>query len=546
MGIPYLREEDIKHVTGDLHSIFDHIEQTDPETFTFLSDFVDNYIEGYWLNEWDHSEISFWGDMSHFSSEHMSNNALESYNNELYTLLGRHPHPNPYKFLSTLKRALSTTKKILGWVEKGDYEEVKSQNARRAVDKRQRLKVQYINRLKRADSEVQQRIARLKYMKATGSTNTRIIAKGKRKVAERAQNKSLLDSSGKMGRPSYKRIKAPQQKKCRFCGKIFKSKGGCTNHEKDCKLSGSLIKIISCCICSKSFKSKMWLKRHEDKCHLVQKQEHVNREKRSSFISSSDSNASTESDHNDDISVDSLASHLNNDEEKSGTDNDSTNSSTNSDVGKDKNNVSTPTYEEKSGTGNDSTNSSTNSDFGQDKDNVSTPTFHLEENLNILKENKSKNDILECLHLLNSENIPSESIMETDARSVLLTLTNHSGEIGRQSRLILSIWKKNVRQTIEANRKLCEIVDQLSETLNHETQESLLRELLHLPISASGIIDSGLGKVLLRLRPESGKVSILANQVHVRLIEHITSLPSAHLPMANRTGGSYKKKAPGR
>ena len=123
---------------------------------------MDNYIEGYWLNEWDHSEISFWGDMSNFSSEHMSNNALESYNNELYTLLGRHPHPNPYKFLCTLKRALSTTKKILGWVEKGDYEEVKSQNARRAVDKRRRLKVQYINRLKRADSEMQQKIARLK------------------------------------------------------------------------------------------------------------------------------------------------------------------------------------------------------------------------------------------------------------------------------------------------------------------------------------------------------------------------------------------------
>jgi hypothetical protein len=111
----------------------------------------------------------------------------------------------------------------------------------------------------------------------------------------------------------------------------------------------------------------MWFKRHEDKCHLVQKQEHVNREKRSSFISSSDSNASTESDHNDDISVDSLASHLNNDEEKSGTDNDSTNSSTNSDVGKDKNNVSTPTYEEKSGTDNDSTNSSPNLDVGQVK-----------------------------------------------------------------------------------------------------------------------------------------------------------------------------------
>ena len=496
LGIPYLREEDINHVPEDLHSIFDHIEEDDPETFTFLANFVDNYIEGYWLAEWNHSELSFWGDLSHFSSEHMSNNALESYNNELYTLLGRQPHPNPYKFVCTLKRALSTTKRVLGWVERGEYEEVRSKNAKRAIDKRQRLKVQYMNRLKRSANKIQQRIARLKYMKATGSTNTRILAKGKRKVAKKAQkfNKSVLETSVKMGRPSYKRVKAPQQKKCRFCGKIFKSKGGCTNHENDCKLSGSTLKQNKCDTCSKSFKSKLWFRRHEEKSHSVQNQESVNIRRKSSYMSSSETNTSMGSDESNDISrsisIDSLEVHLGPDKDRSGTESDSTNSSNKSDS------ETNPT-------------------------NVNTSTFNLEENLTIIKENQSEKEILE---------IPSESIMETDARNVMLSLTTLSGKIGERSRLILSSWKKIVRQTIEANQKLYEIVDKLSETLNEEILESLLKELIFLPVSASGLVGSGVGKVLLPLRKQSGEVGLLANQVHVKWVEHITTIPSGHLP----------------
>ena len=53
-----------------------------------------------------------WGDLSHFSSEHMTNNAIESYNNEFYTLLGRRAHPNPYFFASTIKKALDINKWI--------------------------------------------------------------------------------------------------------------------------------------------------------------------------------------------------------------------------------------------------------------------------------------------------------------------------------------------------------------------------------------------------------------------------------------------------
>ena len=342
-------------------------------------------------------------------------------------------------------------------------------------------------------------------MKATGSTNTRILAKGKRKVAKKAQKfkKSVLETSVKMGRPSYKRLKAPQQKRCRFCGKIFKSKGGCTNHENDCKLSGSTLKQNKCDTCSKSFKSKLWFRRHEEKCHSVQEQESANILRKSSYMSSSETNTSMGSDESNDISrlisIDSLEVHLGPDKDRSGTESDSTNSSNKSDS------ETNPT-------------------------NVNTSTFNLEENLTKIKENKSEKEILECLELLSFENIPSESIMETDARNVMLSLTTRSGKIGEISRLILCSWKKIVRQTIEANRKLYEIVDKLSETLNDETLQSLLKELISLPVSASGLVGSGVGKVLLPLRKQSGEVGLLANQVHVKWVEHITTIPSVHLP----------------
>jgi hypothetical protein len=137
LGIPYLREEDLDKVPKDLYSIFEHIQHSEPAIYKFLSNFVDNYIEGYWLTEWDKSDICFWGDLSYFSSEHMTNNAIESHNNECYTLLGRRAHPNPYYFMFFIRKALLTTHQHLQWVEKCDYEETKSANAAKAVKKRQ-------------------------------------------------------------------------------------------------------------------------------------------------------------------------------------------------------------------------------------------------------------------------------------------------------------------------------------------------------------------------------------------------------------------------
>ena len=66
----------------------------------------------------------------------------------------------------------------------------------------------------------------------------------------------------------YTREKAPQQKKCRHCGKLLASKAGCKNHERICKkkeLNESESK--SCCkFCKKSYKVMHYLREHEEKC----------------------------------------------------------------------------------------------------------------------------------------------------------------------------------------------------------------------------------------------------------------------------------------
>ena len=270
LGIPYLREEDIDNVQEELHSIFDHIEEKDPETYKFLTEFVDEYVQGYWINNFEKSEISFWGDLSHFSSEHMTNNAIESWNNEFYTLLGRKAHPNPYFFASTIKKALDINKWILGLVDKGDYLEVKSRTAKCAINKRNRLKLQYIQSLGVAQNEEMRRKARLKYMITTGSTNTRIMAKGKKKMAREKKEEIPMNEKEDVpkGRPSHQRVRAPESKKCRFCGKVLKSRSGAKNHERVCKKRTISEDKLKCRYCSRPYKVKFYLTQHEKKCRV--------------------------------------------------------------------------------------------------------------------------------------------------------------------------------------------------------------------------------------------------------------------------------------
>ena len=427
--------------------------------------------------------------------------------------------------MGTLRRALATTKRILGWVENGNFEEVKSKNEKRAVEKRKRLKVQYINRLKRANTEVQERIARIKYMKATGSTNTRILAKGKKKVSRKAEKAKLraADTSIKMGRPSYKRIQAPVQKKCRFYGKVFKSKGGCTNHESTCKNRVSTIMQIKCNNCSKIYRSKKWLKTHEKKCEMTK-----NQGKNLLDTSSGSSNSTgshTTGKITRDSSLHSLETCINEYNKNSDTD-----PSNHSDSDTAKSNKSMKYYH----SDNDSESTSNKSDSDINEGDKSIETFDLEENLNILKEQVSDKELLNCLHCLKSNNIASESTMQTDARNVVLSLTTRSGKIGSEARLLLSVWKKNVRQTVEADKTMYTIVDRLSETMDHKILESLLIELLPLPVSTSIIVNSGVGKVLKVLRQQSGKVGLLSNQIHSKWTEHIKSLPVGHLPRRTR------------
>ena len=199
----------------------------------------------------------------------MTNNAIESWNNEFYNLLGRRAHPNPYFFGSTIKRALAINSKILRWVDKGDHLEVISRTARNAITKRNRLKIKFVQDLDLAQSEEERRQARVKYMKTTGSTNTRIMAKGKKKIARQKKEESCNEAETiPTGRPSYQRIRAAESKKCRFCGKVLKSKSGAKNHEKICKKRILSEANMKCKYCSKPYKVRFYLTQHEKNCKV--------------------------------------------------------------------------------------------------------------------------------------------------------------------------------------------------------------------------------------------------------------------------------------
>ena len=148
--------------------------------------------------------------------------------------------------------------------------EVKSRTAKCAINKRNRLKLHFIQNLGVAQNEEMQRKAVLKYMITTGSTNTRIMAKGRKKMAREKKEEIQRDEEVGVpkGRPSYQRVRAPESKKCRFCGKVLKSRSGAKSHEKVCKKRITTKESMKCRNCAKPYKVKFYLTQHEKKCRV--------------------------------------------------------------------------------------------------------------------------------------------------------------------------------------------------------------------------------------------------------------------------------------
>ena len=171
--------------------------------------------------------------------------------------------------MTCIRSALQTNQKLLAWVENGDHVEVRSRDAKTSALKRQRLKVQFLDRLKRARNEHDTRRARLRYMICTGRTGAKIAKGRKQRKAKSLKKKPKSEtkqSPKRLGRPAYTREKAPQQKKCRHCGKLLASKAGCKNHERICKKK-ELDESKSCCkYCKKTYKVMHYLREHEEKC----------------------------------------------------------------------------------------------------------------------------------------------------------------------------------------------------------------------------------------------------------------------------------------
>ena len=90
--------------------------------------------------------------------------------------------------MACVRNALETNQKQLAWVENGDFVEVRSRDARKSALKRQRLKVQFLDRLKRARNEEDIRRARLRYMICAGRTGAK-IAKGRKQSKKKSLKK---------------------------------------------------------------------------------------------------------------------------------------------------------------------------------------------------------------------------------------------------------------------------------------------------------------------------------------------------------------------
>ena len=263
LGIPYCRLEDIPKIPEDMHTLFDHLEGEDDDLFDFLCFFTDEYIEGYWINGHNHTEISFWNDLSTFSSDHMTNNALESWNNELFTLLGRQAHPNPYVFSQIMEKAMFVNEECLKLVDQGKYQEIRSTHAKKCLDARTRLKHRYVERLARAQNEAEERAARLCYLKSAGATNAQLKGKKARKGFKKVPDVEKVKPKVGKGRPGYKRMKAPEQMDCQYCSKHYKTRAGCKKHMKMCLQSQEARR---CKYCARSFKTKNGLTKHTKEC----------------------------------------------------------------------------------------------------------------------------------------------------------------------------------------------------------------------------------------------------------------------------------------
>ena len=423
----------MKEVPTNMKAIFARLKGRNRSTFKFLNKFVDEYIEGYWLKRWEPSEICYWGDLSKESCEDMNNNALESYNDELLTLLGRKSHPNPYHFASTVKTALAHTSQKIAWVEQGTFEKARSRKTEKAIGKRHRLKLLYQNRLDESKTDEDKNRAMIRYMIGTGATNSRILAKGRK----RAMKMKSKNPDVHRGRPKYKREKALIRKKCRFCGRSFASPNGAKNHEKFCQSRKGCDGTLSCQYCGKLYSQKFWLEAHKKTCkkRSVREKDEVDKKRTkddNSFLDESTSNS-----------------------EASQRDSTESSITTNSESS-----LSSITSKDNS--------------IGNETQDENDESFSFERELSILKHMKSDDEVVSSLERLQEARLCMEMIVNSSLDERVKALSKFPGAIGRQARILDIFLRKIVKQTLSSNQILGEV---LEETENCSSNEIVINQV---------------------------------------------------------------------
>ena len=257
LGIPHVPIEDLDDLVQDMNDMnerndmnYQNGDARGSEVSKFLDVFINKYIKGFWLNgSIPRSEFNFFS-----QDEDLTNNAAESGNNQLYSLLGRVPHRNFYDFHQIVKKRISYLEFVVQNLELQGARVIRSAASRKAEQVRLNLKSRFLHRMKVG---FDRKIALRKLARAAGATTNRIITSTRKgnlskkpstmteDIVDELDDDSEMNSNAELkrlrGRPKYQRKRAPSQKVCTFCGKFY-ARGYLKNHSRKCSSNPSVIR----------------------------------------------------------------------------------------------------------------------------------------------------------------------------------------------------------------------------------------------------------------------------------------------------------------
>ena len=253
LGIPHVPIDCIDDLVSEMKNIIDSIDASDDVIKSFLTNFVNTYVQGFWLDgHFSREEFNFFE-----KNEDLTNNAAESGNNQFYSLFGRIPHRNIYDFHMIVIKRIKASEIHLAQLELEGMRKVKSSASKKAECVRKGLKERYSHRIAAGSDKM---TALTKLARASGATTNRIINSRKQggnscgkkdteKFVEELDSERIDDNLNvvkgvakrQQGRPKYERVRAASHKTCSFCSAIY-ARGYIKRHQNICAMNPSIKK----------------------------------------------------------------------------------------------------------------------------------------------------------------------------------------------------------------------------------------------------------------------------------------------------------------